>query len=448
MQVRATLMALFFLAFLSHVNAVHARSNQPPVISGTPASSVVARELFHFLPSARDPEGRRLTFSVRNKPQWASFSTTTGRLTGAPGVSHIGTARNIVISVSDGSHTVSLPAFSIQITSNRPAPAPRPEPAPAPPPREQTPPPPVRDQPAPGPAGNQPPLISGSPAADVIARQMYHFLPAARDPEGKRLTFSINRRPPWASFSTTTGRLMGAPGTSHVGTLRDIVISVSDGQNTVSLPPFSITVRASGQQPPAPPPAPAPKPPPPAPAPVNRPPTVSGSPPASVAVGSHYSFTPAGSDPDGDALTWSITNKPPAASFSVSTGRLSWTPTAAGSWSNIVIRATDSKGASTALPAFSIAATATPTTGSAALSWQPPTRYTDGSTLPASGIAAYRIYRGTSASSLQRIAEVDGRTIEFNVRGLPRGTHYFAVTTVTNSGAESAYSAIGSKTIR
>src|SRR5690606_31186560 len=69
------------------------------------------------------------------------------------------------------------------------------------------------------------------------------------------------------------------------------------------------------------------------------------------------------------------------------------------------------------------------------------------SALPASSITAYRIYRGSSAGSLGRIAEVDGRTTQFNVQNLPRGTHYFAVTAVTTAGAESAFSAIRSKTI-
>ena len=40
-----------------------------------------------------------------------------------------------------------------------------------------------------------------------------------------------------------------------------------------------------------------------------------------------YSFTPTASDPNGDALTFSITNTPPWATFNTSSGRLSGTPT-------------------------------------------------------------------------------------------------------------------------
>lgn len=398
MQIRLRVLTALAL-FLCHVNPVEAQSNRTPTISGTPPTRVIARETYHFMPSARDPEGRRLTFSVRNKPDWAAFSAQTGRLTGAPGISHIGTHRNIVISVSDGRHTASLPAFSIRIR-----------------------------QPDARGTTDRPPVVSGTPGTLARTGQTYVFSPSGSDPEGRALIWSITNKPVWASFSTSTGRLSGTPANRHAGITSGIVISASDGTHSTALAAFPVTVQASQT--------------------ANRPPVVSGTPQGSATVDSPYSFTPTGSDPDGDTLTWSITGKPSAANFSVTNGRLSWTPAAAGSWSNIVIKATDSKGASASLPAFSITATAAaPTAGSAALSWQAPTQYTNGSSLPASNITAYRIYRGSSAGSLGRIAEVDGRATQFSMQDLPRGTHYFAVTAVTTAGAESGFSAIGSKII-
>src|SRR5690606_20087169 len=118
-----------------------------------------------------------------------------------------------------------------------------------------------------------------------------------------------------------------------------------------------------------------------------------------------------------------------------------------GTWSNIRITVTDSKGASSSLAPFSIAVSAVAPSGTAALRWTSPTQYTDGTALPASDLTGYRIYAGTSASSLTRLAEVDGRTTSFVVNNLAAGTHYFAVTAVASSGAESTFSAVGQKTI-
>jgi len=377
-------------------------SNLPPVLSGSPAQNATAGSSYSFTPSGSDPEGRALIWSIANRPAWATFNTSTGRLSGTPASGNIGTTSGIVISASDGSLQTSLPPFSLTVASSGGS----------------------------GGGSNRPPVISGTPATTVVARTTYHFLPVASDPDGDKLTFSISNQPAWAVFSTKTGRLTATPGISRVGTTSNIVISVSDGRQRVSLPPFSVTVMSSGST-------------------TNRPPGISGSPSRTGTVGLPYAFAPVASDPDGDSLTWSISGKPSAAAFSLSTGRLDWTPTSAGTTPNIIITVTDSRGASASLPAFTIAVAAAPTTtGNAALTWQAPTQYTNGSSLPASSVGAYRIYRGSSPTALSRIAEVDGRTTSFTVQGLARGTHYFAVTAVTTSGTESALSAVGSKTIQ
>jgi hypothetical protein len=205
----------------------------------------------------------------------------------------------------------------------------------------------------------------------------------------------------------------------------NIVIQVTDGSLSAALAPFSITVNA-GQ---------------------NRAPTISGTPASGATVGVPYAFTPTASDPDGDALSWSITAKPGGASFSISTGQLTWTPTVAGTWGSIVITVTDSKGASASLPAFSITVPPQAPSGTAALSWVAPTQYTDGSGMPSSELAAFHIYLGSSAATLSRIAELDGGAQNFTVQNLGTGTHYFAVTATTLAGTESALSEVKSKTI-
>jgi hypothetical protein len=99
---------------------------------------------------------------------------------------------------------------------------------------------------SPSSAPNQAPVISGSPGASVAAGQTYTFVPVATDSDGDSLGFSIENRPVWATFETSTGRLTGTPGASNVGTFSDIRISVSDGQISTALSAFSLTVTAAG----------------------------------------------------------------------------------------------------------------------------------------------------------------------------------------------------------
>lgn len=90
---------------------------QPPTISGTPVLKVSAGKMYSFQPTAADFAGDTapqsyLTFSIVAKPSWATFSTTTGLLTG---IAVKGTYSGIVISVTDGCASASLPAFSIRV---------------------------------------------------------------------------------------------------------------------------------------------------------------------------------------------------------------------------------------------------------------------------------------------------------------------------------------------
>src|SRR5688572_3532127 len=92
-------------------------------------------------------------------------------------------------------------------------------------------------------AVNTAPTITGSPPASVLQGQGYEFTPAASDPDGDTMEFSIERKPAWASFDRSTGRLTGTPGAADAGNFTNIRISVTDGKATVALNDFAISVR-------------------------------------------------------------------------------------------------------------------------------------------------------------------------------------------------------------
>ncbi len=180
--------------------------------------------------------------------------------------------------------------------------------------------------------------------------------------------------------------------------------------------------------------------------------TISGTPATSVTVGGQYSFTPTASDSDGGKMTFSIQNAPAWATFNSTTGQLSGSPKAtdAGTTSGIVIKVAD--GAATAsLPAFNITVNGTPavtspaTTANATLSWVAPTQNSDGT--PLTNLAGYNIYYGTDSSALtQTIQVANPAALSYVITGLATGTTwYFAVTSYTSAGQESARSPTSSK---
>jgi hypothetical protein len=373
-------------------------------ISGTPAKTITAGSTYSFTPTAKDSlTGRKLTFVIVFKPSWASFSSTTGTLSGTPKAANVGKYTNIEIEVNDGINAAVLTSFSITVTAAS------------------------GGSPAPPASGGI--TISGTPPSTVTAGSAYSFTPTAKDSRtGRTLSFGIVDKPSWASFSSATGKLSGTPSAANVGKFANIEITVNDGVTAAVLPSFAITVQsASGSAPPTV--------------------TISGTPATSVTEGKTYTFQPTAKDSAGRTLSYSVANKPSWATFSIASGLLTGTPTQIGSYSNIIVSASDGK-ASSSLAPFAIKVVAPPAaTGSATLQWSDPTKNTNGTTL--SNLAGVRLYYGPSQSAMTNevtIASTSETT--YTVSGLTAGTWYFGATAYTTTGMVSALSPIGSKTIQ
>ena len=216
----------------------------------------------------------------------------------------------------------------------------------------------------------------------------------------------------------------------------------SDATSSATLPPVSGAPTPTPTPSPTPTPAPTPTPT------VNHAPAIAGAPSLQVQAGTAYTFTPQASDVDGNTLTFSITNKPSWASFDAATGRLSGTPTASnvGTFSGVVISVSDGQ-ASTNLGAFAIAVAALPGgTGTATLSWMPPTQRSDGTTL--TNLAGYKVRYGSALDSYTTAIPLNNPGIaSYVVDGLAKGTYYFVVSAVDSNGEESQASTAVSKTI-
>jgi hypothetical protein len=170
-----------------------ARANVPPTISGAPATSVAPGSAYSFTPSTYDANGDPLRFTIAHKPGWLSFDQATGKLSGTPSASNIGTYTNIVISVTDGTPYVALAPFSITVSGT----------------------------------GNRAPTISGTPPTSVTVGKTYSFQPVAADADKNTLGFSIQNKPVWATFSSATGRLSGTPTAAQIGTYANVNVSPS-----------------------------------------------------------------------------------------------------------------------------------------------------------------------------------------------------------------------------
>ena len=200
--------------------------NHAPTIAGTPKSEVNAGEPYTFTPTAKDADSDdTLTYTITNKPSWATFDPATGTLSGTPKESDVKSYTNITITVSDSLEKATLPAFNINVKSLL--------------------------------TPNTTPTITGTPETEVNVEETYTFTPTAKDADSDdTLTYTITNKPSWASFNASTGALTGTPQESDIGTTANIIISVSDSKATASLPPFNINVNPAGTVAPPPPTSP------------------------------------------------------------------------------------------------------------------------------------------------------------------------------------------------
>jgi hypothetical protein len=178
------------------------------VISGTPSSKATAGGAYYYKPTVTgSATGSTLKFTIAHQPAWATFNSGNGTLFGYP--QSDGTFSGIVISVSDGHSSATLPTFAITVS------------------------------------GTNPVKISGTPPASATAGKLYSFKPAASDTSGHAVSYTVQNKPAWATFSIATGQLSGTPTSSQVGTYAGIVIWASDGLSRAYLPTFTIKVSAA-----------------------------------------------------------------------------------------------------------------------------------------------------------------------------------------------------------
>ena len=214
-------------------------TNDAPTIAGVPPTEVLEDSLYSFIPLAKDVDiayGDEISLTLtldQAKPDWLSFDGITGALSGSPTDTDVGVLTNLVVTVTDGEETTSLPAFDLTIT-------------------------------------NIPPTISGS-LQDATEDVAYSSTLTASGGN----SFVATNLPTWASINPATGEITGTPLNDDVGTTTNISVELSDANETVTLSDLSLAVFN-----------------------INDIPTLSGIPPNFAFVDTPYSFPISAEDVD------------------------------------------------------------------------------------------------------------------------------------------------------
>lgn len=370
-------------------------TNTAPVISGTPSGSVDEGGSYSFTPVASDADGDALSFTVENLPYWASFNSASGRLSGTPDENAAGTYSNLLIRVSDGQLNATLPSFDIVVNNV--------------------------DQgggdPDPVLTETAPILIEAVVSGSNIVLTWSH---EGLTPEGGYDLFvdGVDTSTQYRT-SALTATIVGLDlSSSHCFNVESRYTSSSSFY--LSNQVCSVALE-----------------------PENQAPVISGASEANVVAGTQYSFTPTASDPEGDSLSFSVSNLPSWASFDDQTGAVSGLPQESdvGQYADITISVSDGELSATLSPFAIDVQTSQVATGSLTLRWSAPTTRTDGSNLLLDEIDGYCIYLGDTSDNLQMEVDLsDGLADSHTVPDLPVGNYFVAITAYDQDGGHSGYS--------
>ncbi len=283
--------AYFVLTIRALAIADDSPENAPDVQHPGNKVGVVGTAIVPLQIVASDPNGDPLTFTVAGLPAGLKMNAT-GQISGTPTTAVTATVN---VTVSDGKLSSTV-TFTWTVTQT--------------------------------PQSNKQPDVTPVDPTDIPTdsnrgEPITPFRPVvATDPEGDPLTYSATGLPEGLSIDPVTGYITGTP--KDPGTYNDIKVTVSDGttQITVTVPPFVVGFEG------------------------NDPPTVS-SPPSSMtrSEGEPITLQIVASDPEGQALTYTATGLPAGLSINPSTGLISGTPTATGTY-YVEVTVSDSSGAS------------------------------------------------------------------------------------------------------
>ena len=273
-------------AIQSYTIAV-ANTNRPPVLTAIIDQTVVENQSLDITLQAVDVDGDTLTFSVMGLP---SFATLVGsEITVSPDYDAAGNYGPVSVTVNDGVDSA-VETFSISVTNL-----------------------------------NQVPEIVSSPVTVAQENVNYIYVVNAIDLDGELLNFTLKTHPEDMEINAVSGEINWVPNFDQEGS-HAVVVEVTDQSGGVLSHDFTIDVED-----------------------VNRNPVITTTALPDALEGGSYNVTVEASDPDGDALTFSLSTAPAGLVIDSTTGELSsvgnvtWTPNNVGAYS-VTIHIDDGRG--------------------------------------------------------------------------------------------------------
>jgi hypothetical protein len=181
------------------VNPVQPPTNNPPVITSNPITSINEGTIYNYDVDAYDNDGpSSLIYSLIQNPSWLSIDPNTGMISGTAPLVNGDTDYSVKVKVSDGKD------FDTQTYILT-----------------------VKDIPS---QPNHAPKITSNPVTSVTEGNDYNYYVIAEDDDGDKLIYSLIDSPDWLHINPNTGHIEGTAPLVDSSTDYRVEIEVSDGR--------------------------------------------------------------------------------------------------------------------------------------------------------------------------------------------------------------------------
>jgi len=241
--------------------------NSLPTISSTAPTSAQLGLTYQYLVKASDPDGDQLTYSLDNAPAGMSIGSTTGLIAWAPASNELGD-NQVQVRVTDSQGGYMVQPFTVTVSAI---------------------------------AKNSPPVITSSAPLAATVGRWYEYVLAGNDTDNDSLVWSLDQAPVGMSIDALAGVILWQPTADEIGS-KDVTVRLADAAGLSVVQSFAVSVRGA-----------------------DLPPAIGSEPVVTATQGQTYTYAVRATDPEGDALTYSLAQK--AASqmqIDANTGVVTW----------------------------------------------------------------------------------------------------------------------------